>query len=108
MQIKSYFFILIYGSIELAVGLYALLTPILLRENTIGEIWTQLNFLLAENIILISLCKFLISGIVLILPTLLLGLSYPILVELVTSNEAKSSSKYKLGSSNLYATNTLG
>lgn len=105
---KSFFFILIYGSIELAVGLYALVTPILLSENTIGTIWTELSIILDQNIILISLCKFLISGIVLILPTLLLGLSYPILVELVTSNEAKSSSKYKLGSSNLYATNTLG
>lgn len=105
---KSFFFIFIYGTIELAVGLYALVTPILLSENTIGTIWTELSIILDENIILVSLCKFLISGIVLILPTLLLGLSYPILVELVTSNEAKSSSKYKLGSSNLYATNTLG
>lgn len=105
---KNFFFIFIYGFIELAVGLYALITPLLLSDNTIGALWVSLNNVLGENIILISLAKFLISGIVLILPTLLLGLSYPILVELVTSNEAKSSSKYQLGSSNLYATNTLG
>ena len=105
---KSFFFIFIYGFIELTVGVYALMTPILLSENSIGAIWVNFSHILDENIILISLAKFLISGIVLILPTLLLGLSYPILVELVISNEAKSSSKYRLGSSNLYATNTLG
>jgi spermidine synthase len=105
---KNFFFILIYGLIELIVGIYALITPILLSDNTIGNIWVYLNQALGENIVLISLIKFLISGLVLIIPTLLLGLSYPILVELVTSNESKSSSKYKLGSSNLYATNTLG
>lgn len=105
---KNFFFILIYGVIELTVGLYALITPFLLSEASLGEIWLQINTLLAGQLMLISLAKFFIAGLVLILPTLLLGLSYPILVELVTSNESKTSSKYKLGSSNLYATNTMG
>ena len=105
---KNFFFILIYGLIELLVGIYALITPLLLSENTLGSTWIFLSKVLNDNIILLSLSKFLIAGFVLILPTLLLGLSYPILVELVTSNENKTDNKYRLGSSNLYATNTLG
>lgn len=108
---QSYILLFAYGVIELIVGLYALFVPFFFSDEMLGSLW---NFIVnlgadsgfAENIIALSLTKFFISSLVLIIPTLFIGMGFPILSELLVSHQEGENDQ--MATSNLYATNTLG
>ncbi|MDD9898461.1 MAG: hypothetical protein OXU45_05605 [Candidatus Melainabacteria bacterium] len=103
----SYLLIAAYGIIEVLLALYALAVPFLLGNNFLAKIWLPFAQLSVDNLLLGSLIKFVLCALLLIVPTLLIGLSFPLLTELlnICKREAKDS---QFAASNLYAFNTLG
>lgn len=103
----SYLLIAAYGIIEVLLGFYALAVPFLLGNNFLGKIWTPFAQLAVDNLLLGSLIKFVLCALLLILPTLLIGLSFPLLTELLNICKRESDDS-QFAASNLYAFNTLG
>lgn len=92
-----------YAVIELAIAIYACLIPFLFSESFLAPIWTTLVSPVIEIPALSFLLRFIISGLLLIVPTVLMGMTFPILSEMI--NEAKYASK---NTAYLYAINTAG
>lgn len=92
----------LYGLLELGVGLYALLIPLLF--TVVEPVYRGLYPHLATLPWLLNLVRFGVSALILIVPTTCMGATLPVLVRYVTSHGAD------LGRSvgRLYGTNTLG
>ncbi len=108
---QGYSLMFSYCLIELALGLYALLIPILLGPLVLGNIWSIFAGYALENAIIGSLLKFVISTLLLIIPTMLMGISFPILTELLAIHNGKNFTNHhtdQFAAANLYATNTFG
>ncbi|MDA0772243.1 MAG: hypothetical protein O3C63_04795 [Cyanobacteria bacterium] len=103
----SYILIYAYAFIELLLGVYALMVPFLLGSNFLGKIWLPFAQIAVDNLMVGSLIKFVLSAIMLIIPTLLIGLSFPLLTELLNIDKAEHKDSQFLAS-NLYAVNTFG
>jgi spermidine synthase len=89
-----------YGAIEIGIAVYALLIPILFRwvDHVYALIWRQLH----PGYFAFSLWRFLLSGLVLLIPTTLMGATLPVLtVALVRSSTADSNSVTRLYACNL-------
>src|SRR5215213_8059750 len=89
-----------YGVMEIGIAVYALLVPLLFRwiDHVYVLIWQQLQ----PGYFTFSLWRFLLSGLVLLLPTTLMGATLPVLtVAFVRSSDANSVTK-------LYACNLAG
>lgn len=106
---QGYLLVYIYGASQLILGFYALIIPFLLGRHILGNIWSLFAGLALENFILGLVLKFIISTLLLLIPTVLIGLGFPILTELLSLEEGKiSTEEIQLSISNLFATNTLG
>ncbi len=108
---QGYSLMFSYCLVELALGLYSLLIPILLGPNVLGNIWSIFAGYALTNIVIGSLLKFTISSLLLIIPTMLMGISFPILTELLAIHNSKNFTEHhtdQFAAANLYATNTLG
>jgi spermidine synthase len=89
-----------YGVMEIGIAVYALLVPLLFRwiDHLYALIWQQLH----PGYFTFSLWRFLLSGLVLLVPTTLMGATLPVLtVALVRSSDSNCVTK-------LYACNLAG
>jgi len=89
-----------YGWMEIGVAIYALLVPLLFRwvDHVYVLIWQQLQ----PGYFAFSLWRFFLSGLVLLVPTTLMGATLPVLAAaLVSSSERDSNSVTRLYACNL-------
>src|SRR5215213_2210655 len=89
-----------YGLMEIGIAVYALLVPLLFRliDQLYVVIWQQLH----PGYFTFSLWRFLLSGVVLLVPTTLMGATLPVLAAaLVRSSERDANSVTRLYACNL-------
>ncbi len=97
--------LLAYGILELAIGIYGLLVPTLFSEAFLTPIW-QTVVQMFEGVQFISyLVRFLISVMLLAVPTVLMGATLPILSRYLT-NVRSDVVPFNVGA--LYTINTVG
>jgi spermidine synthase len=93
----------IYGLLEIGIGLYALLVPLLFSALTpVYRILWEAGA--SESFVLLSLAKFVGIGLVLLPPTVLMGASLPVLAREVADDPERIGGKV----GRLYAINTFG
>ncbi|HKQ60149.1 MAG TPA: fused MFS/spermidine synthase, partial [Candidatus Polarisedimenticolaceae bacterium] len=93
----------IYGLLEIGIGLYALVVPLLFRSLT--PIYRLLwDAGLSDSFVQFSLAKFVGIALVLLPPTVLMGASLPLLAAEVADDERRIGGKV----GGLYAVNTFG
>jgi spermidine synthase len=94
--------LLIYGAMEGAVGVYALVLPFLLKlvEASYPAVYAQVG----ENFTQFTLFRFVVSFAVLVIPTTLMGATLPVLSKLMVDQE----SELGLNVGRLYSVNTFG
>ena len=92
----------IYGSVEAGTGLTALLLPLALSGTTSLYVWIARRLTL--TFYGLSLMRFALSSLVLIVPTTLMGATLPVLSRFVL----RSQEQLGLEVGGLYAVNTLG
>ena len=94
--------LVVYGAIEGAIGAYALLLPLMLNlvEASYPAVYSQVG----ESFTLFTLFRFLISFVVLAVPTTLMGATLPVISKLMVDREEVLG----LGVGRLYAVNTFG
>src|ERR1043165_1135364 len=89
-----------YGLIEIGIAAYALLVPLLFRlvDHLYALIWQQLH----PGYFAFSLWRFVLSGVVLLVPTTLMGATLPVLsAAILSSSDSNSVTR-------LYACNLAG
>ena len=89
-----------YGLMEIGIAVYALLVPLLFRwvDHVYVLIWQQLH----PGYFAFSLWRFFLSGLVLLVPTTLMGATLPVLaVAIVRSSASDSNSVTRLYACNL-------
>ena len=97
--------LLIYGILELAIGIYGLMVPTIFSENFLSPIW-QTAVQMFENMQFISyLVRFLISVVLLAIPTIFMGATLPVLSRYLT-NVRSDITSFNVGA--LYTVNTAG
>jgi predicted membrane-bound spermidine synthase len=94
--------LLIYGSLELAIGCYALLVPLLFAGLT--HAYVALYRLLSLGTAGATTVRFLLATVVIIIPSALMGGTLPALARMV----AATRSEYRSDLDWLYALNTFG
>src|SRR6185312_4308023 len=79
----------VYGFIEIAVALYALMVPWLFRlvDHLYALLWQQAH----PNPFIFSLWRFVLSGVTLLVPTMLMGATLPILSAVLVRTKAFTS-----------------
>jgi len=116
---KSLVLLCLYALFELVLGAYALAVPTVFGQNLIGIAWDSVAVLTLQSAWLAAFIKFIFTFFLLVIPTLLMGLGFPLLSEVLVDNlKPAQEAPYKdidiiednskLVISNLYATNTLG
>jgi spermidine synthase len=90
-----------YGLMEIGIAIYALLVPFLFRlvDHVYALIWQQLH----PGYFTFSVWRFVLSGLVLLVPTTLMGATLPVLAVAVVSSARDSNSVTRL-----YACNLVG
>ena len=88
-----------YGQIEIGIAVYALLVPLLFRmiDHLYAWIWQQLH----PGYFTFSLWRFLLSGLVLLVPTTLMGATLPVLTAALVRSSQDSNSVTRLYACNL-------
>ena len=91
-----------YGWMEIGIAIYALLVPFLFRwiDNVYALIWQQLQ----PGFFVFSLWRFVLSGLVLLVPTTLMGATLPVLAAALMRSSARDSNAV----TRLYACNLGG
>lgn len=91
-----------YGLMEIGIALYALLVPFLFRciDHVYALIWQQLQ----PGFFVFSLWRFVLSGLVLLVPTTLMGATLPVLAAALVRSSVKDSNAV----TRLYACNLAG
>src|ERR1051326_8386943 len=91
-----------YGAMEIGIAVYALLVPFLFRwvDHVYALIWQQLH----PGYFAFSLWRFLLSGLVLLIPTTLMGATLPVLAVAIVRSSATDSNSV----TRLYACNLVG
>ncbi|MBF2054411.1 MAG: fused MFS/spermidine synthase [Candidatus Sericytochromatia bacterium] len=92
----------IYGWLEITVGIYALLSPLMFKG--LEAIYPVLLQNLPSSLILSIIVRFTLACIVLLIPTVCMGATLPIMIKALTSSTQETSTK----SGWLYGINTLG
>jgi len=94
--------LVVYGFMEGGIGVYALLLPLLLNivEASYPAVYSQVG----ESFTLFTLFRFLVSFVLLALPTTLMGATLPVLSKLMVDRE----DVLGLSVGRLYAVNTFG
>jgi spermidine synthase len=92
----------IYGLMEILIALYALLVPLLFRwiDHGYALIWQQLQ----PGYFSFSLWRFALSGVVLLVPTTLMGATLPVLAAALMRSSGRDSNSV----TRLYACNLAG
>ncbi len=93
----------IYGWLEIAIGLYALIVPLLFRSLSPVYQWLW-NAGASDSFVTFSLAKFVGIAIVLLPPTVLMGASLPVLARQVADDPERIGGKV----GGLYAINVFG
>ena len=104
----------LYGAAETALALYALVTPLLFR--TVLPLFSRAAAGIAEQVLALSLFRFLACALLLAVPTLLMGVTLPLLTRFhvrggVERDEARRDSAKRDGARGgglLYGVNTVG
>src|SRR3989338_10175187 len=97
--------LLAYGILELAIGAYGLLVPVIFSEHFLSPIW-QTVVQMFEGVQFVSyLVRFLISVALLGIPTVLMGATLPVLSRYLT-NVRSDITSFNVGA--LYTINTVG
>ena len=97
--------LLAYGALELAIGVYGLLVPIIFSDNFLAPIW-QTVVQMFESVQFISyFVRFGISIALLLIPTVLMGATLPVLSRYLT-NVRSDIVPFNVGA--LYTVNTVG
>jgi spermidine synthase len=88
-----------YGLMEIGIAIYALLVPLLFRwiDHLYVLIWQQLH----PGYFAFSLWRFLLSGLVLLVPTTLMGATLPVLTAALVRSPTDSNSVTRLYACNL-------
>lgn len=94
--------VLVYAWLEGIVGLFALLSPLLFRN--LGSLFGKLFDLSFQSLTLFLVARFAVLFLLLLIPTIAMGASLPILAEYFARREPKSQGH--IGA--LYALNTIG
>ena len=91
-----------YGWMEIGIAIYALLVPLVFRlvDHVYVLIWQQLH----PGYFTFSLWRFALSGLVLLIPTTLMGATLPVLAAALVSSSTRDSNSV----TRLYACNLLG
>lgn len=91
-----------YGLMEIIIALYALLVPLLFRwiDAVYALIWQQLQ----PGYFTFSLWRFFLSGVVLLIPTTLMGATLPVLAAALVRSSGRDSNSV----TRLYACNLAG
>src|SRR5215216_5051872 len=91
-----------YGLMEISIAVYALLVPFLFRwiDHVYAVIWQQLQ----PKYFSFSLWRFLLSGLVLLVPTTLMGATLPVLAAALVRSSGRDSNSV----TRLYACNLAG
>jgi spermidine synthase len=116
---KSLILLSLYALFELILAAYALTVPTVFGQHLIGIAWDSVAALTLQSSWLAAFIKFIFTFVLLVIPTLLMGLGFPLLSEVLVDNlkpPQRNAFKdmdiiednSKLIISNLYATNTLG
>ncbi len=92
----------VYGWIEIGIGLYALLVPLLLQG--LNGVYRFAYQELGASFYILSLLRLLMSALVLILPTTLMGATLPVITRAVVRRIDRAG----FGMAGLYAWNTFG
>ena len=92
----------VYGLMEILIALYALLVPLLFRwiDDVYALIWQQLQ----PGYFTFSLWRFFLSGVVLLVPTTLMGATLPVLAAALVRSSGRDSNSV----TRLYACNLVG
>ncbi|HEU4932777.1 MAG TPA: fused MFS/spermidine synthase [Pyrinomonadaceae bacterium] len=92
----------VYGLMEILIALYALLVPLLFRwiDHVYALIWQQLQ----PGYFTFSLWRFFLSGVVLLVPTTLMGATLPVLAAALIRSSGRDSNSV----TRLYACNLVG
>lgn len=95
--------LLTYGILEGAIGLYCIAVPWLvgLIPSILGPFYDKYY---VDNLFLFGLLRFILSAVILLVPTVLMGASLPVLARYYASDKARFG--WEVG--RLYALNTLG
>ena len=91
-----------YGVAELLIGVYALVFPLLLEIN--NSVYVAVGGMFSAGFYSLSLFKFALALLLLIIPTTLMGATLPMLSRAVAS----SSARFARDVGSLYAVNTAG
>ena len=92
----------VYGVLEIAVGIFALLVPFLLK--ILDPVFHGLYAALGVNFLLYSVVRFVLVFLILLLPTTMMGGTLPILSKFLSPDGGGAGLRIGL----LYAVNTLG
>jgi spermidine synthase len=91
-----------FGIAEVLVGVTAFLTPFVLDALT--RLWVSMHGSLPDSVAAITVMRFVVSFLVLIVPTSLMGATLPLIVKSAVAREERIGGKIGL----LYAINTTG
>ena len=97
--------LLAYGVLELAIGVYGLLVPIIFSDNFLAPIWQTVVQMFQSVQFISYLVRFFISVILLAIPTFLMGATLPVLSRYLT-NVRQEVTTFNVGA--LYTINTVG
>ena len=97
--------LLAYGVLELAIGAYGLLVPIIFSEHFLSPIWQSVVQMFESMQFVSYLVRFLISVVLLGIPTVLMGATLPVLSRYLT-NVRSDITSFNVGA--LYTINTVG
>jgi spermidine synthase len=92
----------LYAYLELGIGLFAFFFPFLIRG--FQNLYIPLHHILGLNLLVFTIMRFLVSFILLLVPTILMGATLPVLSKYIEEGYVSIGKKIGL----LYAINTLG
>ncbi len=93
----------LYAQLEIGIGLYSLLLPLLLKLA--GKFYIYIYQGIHPSLSAVYVLQFIFSGVLLLVPTFLMGGTFPILVRLMVDS---ADSQVGANVSRLYAVNLLG
>jgi spermidine synthase len=94
--------LLAFGIVEILIGVSALATPLVL--DAVKNVWVVFQPTLPSSLVFITVARFVVAFIVLIVPTTLMGATLPIVMRSALVTERAVASRIGL----LYAVNTMG
>lgn len=97
--------LLAYGVLELAIGIYGVLVPVIFSDNFLAPIWQSVVQMFEGAQFISYLVRFLISVILLAIPTIFMGATLPVLSRYLT-NVRQDTVTFNVAS--LYTINTVG